>query len=334
MSEEAMSIQHTSKLEEKFSLIRKSKSQFVGKHPLEPFMEGGRGSYGGDFVAQTLLVAWESIEDKEFHPHSLHSYFLKAGLSESPMRYEVENTSDGRNFCSRLVRCYQLHSGQLCFMLMASFIKDNNIVSRKQKFANLSEEQKVHERTSVPFEFLREPIDLFDKYADKIDELTQFEHTNNNITHAIPLETFAVQEGEENLDPGSKQFGLFAKVNDDLRNAKDKLKASVIDLAFLTDSFFLGTMTRAVGIPLTHKNSNNFFRVSLDHAIYFHDTDFDPTQWMFLDYRFHRMSNDRILVTALFFTLEKKLVATVSQEAIAFMPMRVVKHSKAGTYKL
>lgn len=334
MSEETTTLVGTSKLEEKFAVIKKLKGEYVGKHPLEPFTEGARGSYGGDFIAQTLLVAWETVEDKEFEPHSFHSYFLKAGLSESVMRYEVDFTSDGRNFCSRLVKCYQLHTNQLCFMLMASFIKDNNIDLRKKKFANLSEEKQLHERTSVPFEFAREPIPIFDKYIDKIDTLTQFEHTNDNLAHAIPPETWLVQDEENSMDPAVKQFGLFARVNDDLQNAKDKSKTSVIDLVFATDSFFLGTMTRSLGIPLGHKHSTNFFRVSLDHSVYFHDTNFDPTEWMFLDYRFHRMSNDRILVIASFFTKEKKLIATVSQEAIAFMPMRVVKHTKGGSYKL
>lgn len=334
MSEDMTTAVLHSKLEEKFSLTRKSETEFVGNHPLEPFIEGARGTYGGDFVAQSLLAAWESVDDKQFHPHSLHSYFLKAGLSDSVMRYEVEKTNDGRNFCNRLVKCYQLHTDTLCFILIASFSKDNSIDSRKTKFANLSEEDQKSERTKVPLEFLRKPNKVFDKFINKLDSLPQIEHTNGNFVHALPPDTVRPQKREEYLDPAEKEFGLFAKVNDDVYNAKDKLRALVIDLAFLTDSFYLGTMIRSLGVPIHDKHATNFFRVSLDHAVFFHDTDFDPTEWMFLDYKFVRMSNDRILVTALFFTKEKKLVATVQQEAIAFMPMRVVERTKGGSYKL
>lgn len=334
MAEEISTVAPNSKLEEKFTLIRKSSSEFVGKHPHEPFTEGARGTYGGDFIAQSLKAAWDSIESKQFQPHSFHSYFLKPGLTESVMRYEVESTSDGRNFCSRLVKCYQLHTNDLCFMLMASFAKDNSIRSRKEKFGRLSDDDKTHARAKVPFEFLRKPLNVFDKYIDKLDSLPQMEHTNGNLVHAIPPETLRLQEGEEKLDPALKQFGLFAKVNDDLTHAKDKVKARLVDFAFLTDSFYLGTMIRAVNVPLTNKSAIDFFRVSLDHTVYFHDVDFDPTEWMFLDYRFVRMSNDRILVNALFFTKEKRLVATVQQEAIAFVPMSLLERTRGGSYKL
>lgn len=325
---------HQSKLEEKFRLVPQHQGQFLGKHPLEPFAEGGRGSYGGDFVAQSLLAAWETVGDLQFQPHSLHGYFLKAGLAESVMRYEVENTSDGRNFCSRLVRCFQLHSNVLCFMLMVSFTKDNSVSLRKQKFAQLPMEEQHHERAKVPFEFLRQPLAVFDKYIDRLDELPTIQHTNDNLVHAIPPETFRVQKHERGTEPPLKNFGLFARVNDDLTNAGNLMKARFVDLAFLSDSFYLGTMMRAVNVPLTDSEAMNFFRVSLDHSICFHDSDFDPTEWMFIDYRFVRMSNDRILVNALFFSRDKRLVATVQQEAIAFLPMRVVQKTSGGSYKL
>lgn len=324
---------HQSRMETKFALNRKSASEFVAENPLEPFSSDSRGTYGGEFVAQSLLAAWESMKDKLFQPHSLHAYFLKAGLSESVMRYEVETMSEGRNYCSRLVRCYQLHSNQLCFMLNASFTKNNSATARKEHFAKLSEDNQNHERTKVPFEFLRSPNVIFDKYMNNIDALPQIEHTNSNLVHALPPETF-MSNDDGHIEPGRKEFGLFGKVNDDLDNANDGIKARIIDLAFLSDSMFLSTIVRAVNLKMTDRDATKYFRVSLDHTIYFHDVDFDPTEWMFIDYVFARLSNDRVLVTALFFSKEKKLVATVQQEALVYMPMRVVSKTSGGSYKL
>ena len=321
-------------LEEKFSLIRQSDTDFIGKYPLEPFKENGRGTYGGEFVAQSLAAALETVRESEFHPHSLHSYFLKAGQKESPMRYEVTTTSEGRNFCNRLVKCYQLHTNQLCFIAMISFMKNNSIAKRKIEFAALEEHEKRHPRAKVPFEFLRQPHFTFDKYINKIDTLPQIVHTNGNMLHAVPPETYELSSHEEGMDTGSKEFGLFFKVNDNLDLARDKLKARFVDLAFASDSFYLGTLARAMHIPMTEKGSTDFFRVSLDHVVYFHDIDFDPTDWMFLDYKFVRMSNDRVLVAVLIFTRDRRLIATVTQEAVAFLPLRLVDRARGGTYKL
>ncbi|KAJ8146312.1 hypothetical protein OY671_000600 [Metschnikowia pulcherrima] len=321
------------KFEEKFGLVQNSSTEFVGKYPLEPFREGARGTYGGEFLAQSLRAAWDSIDDREFDVHSLHSYFLKAGSNSSVMRYEVTVMSQGRNFCSRLVQCFQSHNNQLCFTMMASFTRNNNVQKRKKEFQELPESIKRNPRTKVPFEFSRSPHYTFFKYANKLDSMSSIEHTNGNMSHIFPAETWKrPKRGREN-EPGSREFGLFFKVNDNTEQAQDKGKARMIDFAFASDSLYLSTVMRAVFSRLDYQK-NDFFRVSLDHTIYYHDTDFDPTQWMFLDYKFERLSNDRVLVTSRYFTLDKRLVATASQEALCFFPFELIENNRYGSYKL
>lgn len=321
-------------IEEKFELIRDSETHFTGKYPLEPFARGARGTYGGEFACQALRAAWESISDPDFHPHSFHSYFLKAGSMDSVMTYEVEATSDGRNFCLRLVRCYQLGTSQLCYILMASFTRNNYIKDRQDKFAELLEEQKLHPRTKVPVEFSRKPNGLFDKYINQLDKLVQIEHTNGNLVHAIPRETGRPSKKDAKVDPARMELGAFFKVNDNLAAAKDQLKGRVIDLTFASDSFYLSTMLRTLGFALADSRSTSYFRVSLDHSVFFHDIDFDPTRWMFIDYRFNRLSNDRTLVLVSVFTDDKRLVATITQEALAIVPLKTIEKARPGSYKL
>lgn len=327
------------KLEEKFSVVRSPEStpeakvmEFTANYPLEPFREDTRGTYGGEFVAQSLVAAWDSIADPEFDIHSLHSYFLKAGLMKSVMRYEVTVTSEGRNYCSRLVKCYQLHSNELCFILMASFTRNNDIHKRQEQFSALDQEKQLHPRTKVPFEFLRSPHYTFDKYKDRLDELSQLEHTNGNLIHAMIPETWRGTKKEEHVDPGNREFGLFFKVVDNPSRAKNPHRTKMVDFVFASDSIYLSTVMRAVLPKLDY--SKDFFRVSLDHTVYIHDTNFDPTEWIFLDYKFVRLSNDRVLVTSLYFTMDKRLVATVQQEAMTLFPLGLVKLSKHGSYKL
>ncbi|RKP29802.1 Thioesterase/thiol ester dehydrase-isomerase [Metschnikowia bicuspidata] len=328
------------KLEEKFAVLKSPAPAyadpasvfFTAKYPLEPVRENMRGTYGGEFVAQGLVAACESIDDKLFDVHSLHSYFLKAGLMLSVMRYEVTITSQGRNYCSRLVKCYQLHANELCFILMASFTRNNSVRARQEHFSNLSEAEKLLPRTKVPFEFLRTPHYTFNKYKDKLEDMSQLKHTNGNMVHVLLPETWKGPDRERKVEPGGREFGLFFKVLDNPDKARDSRRAKMVDFAFASDSFYLSTVLRAIVSKLNY--SKDFFCLSLDHTIYFHDTNFDPTEWMFLDYKFMRLSNDRVLVVSLYFTMDKRLVATVFQEAMALLPLFLAQKSKFGSYKL
>ncbi|CUM46383.1 uncharacterized protein AC631_03094 [Debaryomyces fabryi] len=315
------------KLEEKFSLKKLSDTVLEGNYPLEPFKEGARGTYGGEFVSQGLLAAWETVDDPDFSPHSFHSYFLKAGSIESVMRWEVTKTMEGRNYCNRLVHCYQQHNNQLCFILTASFTRNNSIQQRKLDY-------ETNPGTKIPFEFQRSPQYFFEKYYDKLDDMQYFEHTNGNLQHIVPPEYFTGMPSDFlSQETGMRDIGFFVRVNDDISLAKDELKARLISMAFASDSFYLSLLVCSLGIPLSIEIFN-FFRVSLDHTVYFHDTDFDPTKWLFLDYRFSRMSNDRVLCQCQVFNEKGTMVVSIVQEAIALIPKKYIDKAVGGSYKL
>ena len=77
--------------------------------------------YGGQVVAQALWAALKTVEP-EFHPHSLHAYFIRAGTVEEPVRLEVDRLRDGRSFCTRAVVARQ--SGGAILHLSCSFQRD------------------------------------------------------------------------------------------------------------------------------------------------------------------------------------------------------------------
>lgn len=315
------------KMEEKFSLVRISDTVLEGKYPLEPYQAGARGTYGGEFVSQGILSAWETIEDPDFSPHSFHSYFLKAGSTESVMRWEVQKTNDGRNYCNRLVQCFQKHTNQLCFMMTASFTRNNSIEQRKIGF---------HDKPSskIPYEFQRTPQYFFEKYYSKLDEMAYLEHTNGNLQHIIPPEFVEGMSPDFlNVETGMRELGFFFRVTDNLQLAKNKLKTKIVDIVFASDSLYLSMMVCAMGLPL-RLELLQFFRVSLDHTVYFHDTDFDPTKWLFMDYRFSRMSNDRILCQCQIFNEKGNMVVSIVQEALVVLPKKVIDKAVGGTYKL
>ncbi len=77
--------------------------------------------YGGQVVAQALCAALKTVEE-DFNPHSLHAYFIRAGIIEEPVRFEVDRLRDGRSFCTRAVVARQ--SGGAILHLSCSFQRE------------------------------------------------------------------------------------------------------------------------------------------------------------------------------------------------------------------
>ena len=87
---------------------------FVGESPVYPW---GR-VYGGLVVAHALRAACLTVEDR-YAPHSLHSYFIRGGTPDEPIRYEIDRIRNGRSFVTRRVVARQ--SGGAIFNLSCSF---------------------------------------------------------------------------------------------------------------------------------------------------------------------------------------------------------------------
>lgn len=78
---------------------------------------GGR-LFGGQVVAQALRAASLTVP-ADRPAHSLHSYFIRPGTTQEPIRYEVERLRDGRSFTTRQVVARQ--SGGAILNLSVSF---------------------------------------------------------------------------------------------------------------------------------------------------------------------------------------------------------------------
>ncbi|MGB0114155.1 MAG: acyl-CoA thioesterase domain-containing protein [Ilumatobacteraceae bacterium] len=88
---------------------------FVGIAARYPW--GGR-LFGGQVVWQALRAALSTVP-ADRPAHSLHSYFIRPGTTEEPIRYEVERLRDGRSFSTRQVVARQ--SGGAILNLSVSF---------------------------------------------------------------------------------------------------------------------------------------------------------------------------------------------------------------------
>ena len=88
--------------------------------------EGWRRLFGGHVAAQAVIAAYRTVSDGAIH--SFHSYFVRAGSHDEPIRYVVKRIRDGRTFTTRDVVAYQ--SDEAIFNLSCSFAKPEEGVSR------------------------------------------------------------------------------------------------------------------------------------------------------------------------------------------------------------
>ena len=98
---------------ESLALERIEVNLFRGTRP----QDQGPRIFGGLVIAQALLAAYETVEDRVCH--SLHCYFIRPGDPSVPILYEVDRSRDGRSFTTRRVTAIQ--HGEQIFNLAASF---------------------------------------------------------------------------------------------------------------------------------------------------------------------------------------------------------------------
>ena len=61
--------------------------------------------YGGQVIAQSLLAAYETVENRVCH--SLHCYFIRPGDPNVPIIFDVDRSRDGGSFTTRRVIAVQ-----------------------------------------------------------------------------------------------------------------------------------------------------------------------------------------------------------------------------------
>jgi acyl-CoA thioesterase II len=79
----------------------------------------GKRAFGGQFLAQSLVAAADSVEDAAKLPTSLHLQFLRGGEGGARFEYDVERTYDGRTAAVR--RVVARHDGRILTVATISF---------------------------------------------------------------------------------------------------------------------------------------------------------------------------------------------------------------------
>lgn len=307
----SITVQQT-RLEKAFELRKLSDVKYEGVKPLAKPSLNSRGVYGGNLCGQALLVAMETCE-AGFTPHSLHSYFIKAGDDTMPCQFEVEKLNDGKNFANRLIRVSQ--KGQMKYIVMISLTKKNSRANTAKEYAKDPKKQS-------PFEFQAPVASNFYKYKHEDLPVTYNDHTKT-LQHKIPPDfvDHKLNPDESKKSAAERDLSFWLRIDDASKDPKYKYAG----FGIVSDSLYLTSLSRILHLPIlgdgigsSGGKGDHFFSVSLDHSIYFHDDSFDPSKWVFFNFSTPRFSNNRVLLQGGYYDENGKLFASIVQEGLVF----------------
>ncbi|KAI1941697.1 acyl-CoA thioesterase [Ophidiomyces ophidiicola] len=176
---------------------------------------GARGIYGGSAIAQCLAAAQLTVPP-DFLPHSMHCYFVLSGDSSLPILYHVERVRDGKSFATRTVQARQ--QGRPIFTTTLSFDREGS-----------GGVKKVEHSTVMRSGF---------KFPDPTDERPG----------RGPFESRRIDIPNSSAPPEEKAVLQWVRARGNI-SEEGGLPAHLSALAYMSDSYFIGTVARVQGIP-------------------------------------------------------------------------------------
>ena len=252
--------------------------------------------FGGQVIAQSLLAAYETVEDRLCH--SLHCYFIRPGDPTVPIIFEVDRSRDGGSFTTRRVIAVQ--HGQQIFNLAASF------QVAEEGFEHQAPMLKVPGPDALPTEAEAQAAVM----AKMPEEARKW------VMRPRPIEMRPVDGGSffdgrppEKREPESQSwFRAKAAIGTDQHMHQ-------VILAYASDMSLLSTAMRPHRI---HWQTKGFQSASLDHAMWFHKP-VNFNNWHLYQQDSPSASGGRGFIRGSIYAEDGTLVASVAQEGLIRM---------------
>jgi acyl-CoA thioesterase-2 len=254
--------------------------------------EGWQNVFGGQVLAQALIAASRTVEDRDRTAHSLHAYFLRPGDMELPIVYNVDRIRDGRSFTTR--RIVAIQRGRPIFNMAVSFHVAEAGLQHQVAIPNVpgpldcltEEEMWESMMADAPPDFEAHPFGSKPIEMRFVDPINEFK----------PEKMAPVQ---------NVWFRTTEKMPDDI-------SANQCLLAYASDMTLLDTGVRPHGISW---NDSRLQMASLDHAMWFHRP-FKLDSWLLYAQDSPSSSSARGFNRGSIFTQSGELVASVAQEGL------------------
>lgn len=275
-------------------------------------------------IAQCLSAAQRTVPHN-FTIHSMHCYFVLPGHSQIPILYHVEHVREGKSFATRTVQARQ--KGKCIFTTTMSFVRENS-----------GGKKVVSHAVAMPKD-IKPPVET----AEQVE-------LENKIAAFSPFITQRLEIlNGDSTRPDEKRTRQWVKANGKI-SPEGGYQAHLSALAYMSDSYFIGTISRIhnllgwgprdknkVKVPAElaayakkldeaeglgddlgndqGKRPEVGMMVSLDHTIYFHEPrSFRADEWMFTEMHSPWAGDGRGVVTQHMFASDGTLLATCFQE--------------------
>ncbi|MBI1200605.1 MAG: acyl-CoA thioesterase II [Phenylobacterium sp.] len=217
-----------------------------------PEEESRERIYGGQVIAQSLLAAYETVEDRVCH--SLHCYFIRPGDPNIPIVFEVDRSRDGGSFTTRRVIAVQ--HGQQIFNLAASFQVEEEGFEHQSEMPAAPPPEAVEDDIAVQRRLLADAPAHMRAWLDR--------------PQPIEMRTVGGRIDGPNPEKREPHQQVWFRAKDPI--GPDPHMHQVI-LAYASDMSLLGTSIRPHGV---NWQTPGMQTASLDHAMWFHrPTDFN-----------------------------------------------------------
>ena len=264
-------------------LDRIDELQFVAP----PAPDKGDRLFGGQFLAQSLIAADETLSDERCL-HSLHAYFLRPGDVSVPIDLEVEAVRDGRGFSSRQVVARQ--GGKDRFRLSASF--------------HVPEQTPEYARSQMP---KAPPPEEVEMTYDDFHLLQTGEDQWPGMQR--PMEIRYINPPLERGVPVTEDQLMWVRIKDEL---PERPALHTAGLAYLSDSAIVDHVMLPHGLRWQDRD---FDGASLDHAMWF-QRPARADRWLLFVQTPEATGRSRGLASGRFFDRDGRLVATCMQEGL------------------
>ncbi|MCP3943617.1 MAG: acyl-CoA thioesterase II [Desulfobacteraceae bacterium] len=248
--------------------------------------------FGGQVIGQALSAASQTVPGN-FHAHSLHGYFMRAGDAAKPIVYTVDCIRDGKSFITRRVVAVQ--KGRAIFSMAASFH------SQEQGFTHQDPMPEIQGPDGIESD-----VEMARRLSDQIPPAVL-----EKLLCKKPIE-FRVVNPVNPFSPTPRppeKYVWFRAM--DKIPTKDAAVHRYI-LAYASDFNLMSTSLQPHGKTFW---SPDMQVASLDHSMWFH-RQFAMDDWLLYVTKSPSACNGRGLNTGSIYTRDKKLVASVAQEGL------------------
>ncbi len=253
---------------------------------------GWRRVFGGQVVAQALIAAMRTIEDRPVH--SLHGYFMRPGDPKIPITFAVERIRDGRSFSTR--RVVALQEERAIFSMSASFHADEDGFDHHEEMpSNMPEPEDLQDEEKL----------IAQASPDQVPD-----HMRNFWERERPIEIRPVNPRDMFNPPVGEPRQLVWIRTSGSMPENPSLHCAV--LAYATDFMLLDAALIPHGRTIFDRR---VMVASLDHAVWFHRP-FSAEEWMLYVQTSTNASSARGFTRGSVFSRNGSLIASVAQEGL------------------